>query len=236
MQLEPQNIDLQTLTDDLHPLVGQCRKLLGKLDIICSEINGIENDIEEFLEEYYRRVSAYFQPIAIGDKRSKMADKPKLFQELSIENKGWARQEHRRLYLELINEVHPDRAPVPDKHRATKKTQKITQAYRENHIQTLWKEKFSSIVNQGSMSKLDNNSAIYDFYHNLRLYLTKQRIYLSRLTASEENQLRLKAWSARIEGVDLIQSIICDLQQEHGSKSEKQKAPDSLPALLRDCA
>lgn len=216
MQHETLRIEERAFHGSIGPILRHCAKMLDKLEVICREINEVEADLEEFLEDYYGRVGsvvlrqqAEFSPASpISEQDVFSFDHPAL------------RKLSRNFYVELIRRHHPDHHPHVSSAQVPR-TQRIIESYQSGNIALLWKEYFSELCADYDNEEVNDKSKLFDFYHNTQLLLLQQRRRLNALEGSEENQLRLRVFLARIEGVDLIASILQELLGEKRVASEK---------------
>ncbi len=230
MQHETPDLDISASSHGYAPIQRHCARMLAKLDVICAEINEIEKELHFFLEEYYTRVGRYFLSPETDDFHSLDSLAP------HEDNKALDFNSYSRsLYIELMRRHHPDQRHTADASPDLKMTQRIIGAYHSDNLSILWKEYFSDIFSDRNLSEASKNKMVFDFYHNLQLCVLKQRKKLQDLEQSEENRLRLRVFNARLEGVDLIQSIIRSITwdvQTHASQKSREQVRFHEPRLL----
>lgn len=188
---------------------------LMKLERTCYQLKLMQDDLDQFLQEYYERVGAKVAKI-LPEKPAEPVAEDVAPEEPSIdthEATAELKAECKRLYHALARHYHPDNAPNSKSQYRHTIMSAVNQAYRRNELGTLIRLSTDTFRKEISATDDEMRLAMETRYFELRKLTEMAEDSIAALRESPEYQLKLSVHSAKERGVDAMQSIIEQMER-----------------------
>lgn len=195
-----------------------------RLDYLCRELKETQDDLADFLEDFYSRVEAHPEFLATANPEpSRILEKQEKSTNASMEVKPTSteaaettptdmEQETRQLYLHLVRKYHPDSAPDGGNPELLKS---IIQSYQERRFGSLWKISFEQEWQE--IQQLPQNiqqKFVTHYRERLQQANEVMENKIRSLHGSPEYRLQQSVFTARLRGEDLLTQIVGHIHHE----------------------
>lgn len=192
-------------TDELEVRVNLA---LMKLERTCYQLKLMQEDLSQFLDEYYARVGAHLAENTVEAAPVELVSETEEEQQDAVEAAAELKDECKRLYHALARHYHPDAGPEgKSKYRHTIMSA-VNQAYRRHELGTLIRLSTDTFREEISTNDDEMRMALETRYFEVRRLTDLAEDSIASLRETPEYQLKLSIHSAREQGVDAMQAII----------------------------
>jgi hypothetical protein len=219
--LEAQN-SLRILEEEANIFKEKISQLKSQISILKREIYCLESDINEFLMDYYERVSTIFlsgdsdnEDIFLSKFSQNVIEDEEVFTlDASERRQDASDKELKQVYRRLVKIYHPDASSLGQSDISSKnKFNEITQHYKEKNLDALFLEEFSFYEQSNFDSYNFNIVRKIEEYENkereLSLAVDNLNGKLKKIVKSPEYRLFMKKKICDIRGEDFYKKIIC---------------------------
>lgn len=199
---------------------------LMRLERTCYQLKLMQEDLAQFLEEYYARVGSKIAEMIPEEAQEPLA-KEAVTEEPEIdthEATAELKAECKRLYHALARHYHPDNAPNSKSQYRHTVMSAINQAYRRNELGTLIRLSTDTFREEISANDDEMRLALETRYFELRKLTDMAEDSIATLRESPEYQLKLSVHSAKERGVDAMQSILDQMEKQLSIEKQKESA------------
>lgn len=221
---------MRTPFSEVEELEVRVNLALMKLERTCYQLKLMQEDLSFFLDDYFARVGEHVSQLR-DDIETHAAAKPEetpAHEEALEEAREGAQElqeECKKLYHGLARHYHPDTGTGSIAAHRTAIMSRINQAYRRKELGTLIRLSTETFREEVFSTEEETHHALEARLIELKRLTELTEISIDQLRETPEYQLKMRIQAARACGVDAIQSIIEQVDNQLSFTPEREKKP-----------
>lgn len=221
---------MRTPFSEAEELEVRVNLALMKLERTCYQLKLMQEDLSSFLDDYFARVGEHVSQLHDDAEvhPAPVTEEKPVHEESLEEAQEGARElqdECKKLYRGLARHFHPDTGTGGTAAHRTEIMSRINSAYRRKELGTLIRLSTETFREEIFSTEDETHHALEARFVELKRLTELTEISIDQLRETPEYQLKMRVQAARACGVDAIQSIIDQVDNQLSFSRDREKKP-----------